>query len=196
MAIGVDGDVYAGTFPEGKIFKVDAGQKGGAPRSSPRCPARRTSGRLAFDAQAKALYAATGPEGKVFRIDQTGKAQVYFKSEDAHLVSVAVGDDGTVYAGSNGKALLYKITGPGRATVLYDFDTDDVKAIVVAPPEKGGAVYAVANKYSETFEPRPSATRHGPHPARPAPGASRARQGQLSCASRKDRRGEDDGPRR
>src|SRR5262249_25268325 len=74
-----------------------------------------------------------------------------------HLVSVAVGD-GAIYAGSNGKALLYKLTGPGRATVLYDFDADDVKGLAVG---KNGAVYAIANKYSEAFA-APKRNKTGP----------------------------------
>jgi len=174
MVVGFNGDVYAGTFPEGKVFKVTAAQKGGAAEAFVSLPGAEDVWSLAYDAKNKALYAATGPEGKVFRIDQAGVAQVYYKSDDAHVVSVAVADDGTVYAGTNGKALLYKITGPGRATVLYDFDTDDVKAIAVAP---SGAVYAIANKYNDTFT---SPKRNKPGPPAPQPAkASRPGKGLL-----------------
>ena len=161
MVVGWNGDVYAGSLPDGKVFKLGAAQKGGAAEAWVTLPGAEDVWSLAFDPKSKALYAATGPEGKLFRIDQGGKAQVYFKSDDPNLVSVAVADDGTVYAGSSGKALLYKITGPGRATVLYDFDTEDVKLLAVAPSEKGGAVYAVANKYSEGFV-MPKRNKQGP----------------------------------
>ncbi len=177
MVVGFNGDVYAGTFPDGKVFKVNAAQKGGAADAFATLPGAEDVWSLAFDAKNKALYAATGPEGKVFRIDQAGVAQVYYKSDDAHVVSVAVADDGTVYAGTNGKALLYKITGPGRATVLYDFDTDDVKAISVASAEKGGAVYAIANKYNESFL-SPKRNKQGPPSPQPAK-ASRPGKGLL-----------------
>src|SRR5262249_21418909 len=40
-------------------------------------------------------------------------------------------------------AKLYKIAGPGRATVLYDFGRTEVRAITVTDK---GAVYAVANE--------------------------------------------------
>jgi hypothetical protein len=182
MVVGFNGDVYAGTFPEGKVFKVSLAQKGGAAEAFASLPGAEDVWSLAFDAKNKALYAATGPEGKVFRIDQAGTAQVYYKSDDAHVVSVAVADDGTVYAGTNGKALLYKITGPGRATVLYDFDTDDVKAIAVAPIEKGGAVYAIANKYNETFT-LPKRNKGGPPAPQPAK-ATRPGKGLLMRFSR------------
>jgi hypothetical protein len=172
MVTGWNGDVYAATYPDGKVFKVAAGQKGGAAEVFAALPGAEDVWGLAFDPKGKALYAATGPEGKVFRLDQGGHAQVYYKSDDPNVMSVAVADDGTVYAGTSGKALLYKITGPGRATVLYDFEAEDVASIAVAP---SGAVYAVANKYSDSFV-APKRNKPGPptpqaaKPARPGKG--------------------------
>ena len=150
LVLAWNGDVIAGTFPDGKLFRLP---KGGGNGGQAAVFGTLEAGTedvwgLAFDPKAKVLYAATGPAGKLFRIDQAGKPQVYFDSEEPHLVSVAIGDDGALYAGSNGKALLYKITGPGRSSVLYDFDHDDVKAIV---PIRGGGIYAIANKYTEAF---------------------------------------------
>lgn len=170
LALAWDGDVIAGTFPEGKLFKLP---KGGGNGGAATAFGTLDSGTedvwgLAFDAKAKALYAATGPDGKLFRVDQAGKSQVYFDSDEAHLVSVAVADDGSVYAGSNGKALLYKLTGPGRASVVYDFEADDVKAIAVAP--KTGTLWVVANKYNETFT-APKRNRPGPPTPQPTKGA-------------------------
>ncbi len=168
MVVGWNGDVYASTYPDGKVFKMSAaGPKGGAAETFAALPGAEDVWALAFDAKNKALYAATGPEGKVFRIDQTGSAQVYYKSDDPNVMSVAVADDGAVYAGTSGKALLYKITGPGRASVLYDFETDDVWAIAVAP---SGAVYAVANKYNEGFV-APKRNKPGPPSPQPAKAA-------------------------
>ncbi|HVY49730.1 MAG TPA: hypothetical protein VHB21_27740 [Minicystis sp.] len=170
MAIGWNGDVFLGTFPDGKIFKIPANATGGGQAQV----FTAISGvediwALAFDAKAKALYAATGPGGKLYRIDERGSAQVYYDSKEPHLVSVAVAEDGTVYTGSNGKALLFKVTGPGRASVLYDFDTDDVKAIAIAPAARGGAIYAIANKYNEVFA-APKRNKLGP----PAPQSARS----------------------
>jgi hypothetical protein len=54
-----------------------------------------------------------------------------------------VGPDGTVYAGASEKAKLYKITGPGRATVLYDFGRTEVRGVYVTDK---GVVYAIANE--------------------------------------------------
>jgi hypothetical protein len=155
LAIGFDGAVFAGTFPDGKIFKIDpkaapAAKDGGAELQPwATLPDTEDVWDLAFDAKNKALYAATGPEGKLYRIDANGKAQVHFDSDDPHLVSVAIAADGTVYAGSSGKALLYHISGPGRATVVHDFEGDDVRSIAIVPAgmPHAGDMYVVANDY-------------------------------------------------
>ena len=179
MAQAWGGDVILGTFPEGKLFKLAAGAKGGgdpkqAAATFVTLPGAEDIWGLAFDAKNKALYAATGPEGKLFRIDQQGKAEVFFDSDEPHLTSVAVADDGTVYTGSNGKALLYKVTGPGRASVLHDFDADDVKALAIG---KNGELWAVANKYNETFS-SPKKNKGGP-PGPVAPRTTKPGKGLL-----------------
>ncbi len=164
MAVAWNGDVILGTFPEGKLYKMPAA-KGGAAEVFATLPGAEDIWSLAFDPKSKALFAATGPEGKLFRIDQQGKAQVHFESKQPHLMSVAVADDGTIYTGSNGKALLFKVSGPGRATVVHDFQGwDDVRVIVPLPGDKG--VYAVANKYNESFT-APKRNRTGPPQPQP-----------------------------
>lgn len=151
MVTAWGGDVIVGTFPEGKLFRLPGGKGDGKEAAKfADLPDTEDVWALAFDEKAKALYAATGPEGKIYKIDQSGKAQVHFDSDEAHIVSLALDASGNLYAGSNGKALLYKLTGPGRATILHDFEGDDVKAIAVAP---SGAVFAISNKYAETFAP-------------------------------------------
>src|SRR6185503_1368522 len=77
------------------------------------------------------------------------KAQVYFDSDEPHLVSLALAEGGTLYAGSSGKAVLYKINGPGRATVLYDLPGEDVKGIALGPK---GKVFAISNEYADLPE--------------------------------------------
>jgi hypothetical protein len=135
---GWGGAVYAGTLPDGEVWKY----AGGKAEKFVKLDSAEHVWQLAFDPKTKSLFAATGPEGKLFRIDQQGKAQVYFDAPEQHLMSVAVAPDGTVYTGSSDKAKLYRVSGPGRATVLYDFGRTEVRAIVVG--EKG-AVYAIAN---------------------------------------------------
>ncbi|MBM4376799.1 MAG: hypothetical protein FJ095_17090 [Deltaproteobacteria bacterium] len=153
LANGFDGMLFAGTFPNGAVYKIDPRgevSKDAAPQPPwLTLPDTENVWDLAYDPGAKVLYAATGPEGKLFRIDASGKAEVYFDSDEPHLVSVALASDGTVYTGSSGKALLYRLTAPGRASVVHDFEGDDVRSIVIAPQgmPHAGELYVTANDY-------------------------------------------------
>lgn len=144
LALGAGGAIYAATLPAGKIFKLDG--QGKATELPKIVDADNVLG-LAFDAKKNVLYAATGPHGKLFSIDAQGNANVLFDSDEGSLTSVAVADDGSVLAGSSGKGLVYKISGPGRATIVLDCPGDEAKAIA---PAKGGAAYVVCNEFGET----------------------------------------------
>jgi hypothetical protein len=156
--------IFAATIPNGRVFRIEANK---ATKFVDLDGADHVWA-LAFDAKQGALYAATGPHGKIFRIDAAGKAQVYFESDEPHIVSLALSADGVLYAGSSGKAILYKITGPGRATVLYDFPGEDVKAIALGARD---AVYAISNEYAEL----PDIPKRSPGGTAPAAPVSAAR---------------------
>jgi hypothetical protein len=138
------GSVVLGTLPAGKVMKWERGKLA---EFATLTGAEHVFA-LAFDAKNNALYAATGPEGKLFRLNANGTAQVYFDAEEQHLMSVAVGPDGSVYTGASDKAKLYKVSGPGRGSVLYDFGRTEVRAVSVAG---NGDVYAVANDLKSGF---------------------------------------------
>ncbi len=161
---GAGGVVYAGTIPEGKVFKIAQGKAD----VFATIPDAKHVWALALDKTKRTLFAGVGPEGKVIRIAADGSSSVYFQTDETNIVSLAVADGGDVYAGSQGKALLYKITGPGRATVLYDFAGEEVKAIALA---KGGAIFAIANEYGEPPEvpKRNPAAAHAPAGPQTAP---------------------------
>ena len=92
-----------------------------------------------------------------------GRSEVYFKCDEPHLVSLAVLANGDVLAGSSGKGILYRIAGPGRASVFYDFVGDEVKSLAVTD---AGVVYAIVNEYAEP----PDVPRRGGSAGRTAPG--------------------------
>lgn len=154
------GTVVMGTLPDGKVMKLDRGKVSDLTTIK----GVEHVWAVAFDKKSNSVFAATGPEGKLYRIDQGGTAQVYFDAAEQHLMSVAVGPDGTVYTGASDKAKLYKVSGPGRGTVMHDFARTEVRAIAVGPK---GEVYAIANEIqSGAFTPsrrdRPTPEAAGP----------------------------------
>ena len=171
LAEDAHGNVYAATFPDAKIYRVSQGKAD----VFATIPDATYVWALAFDKGKTNLFAAVGLEqGRVFRISPGGQPEVLFRSDEPHIVSLAVAPNGDVLAGSSGKGLLYRITGPGRATVLYDFPGDEVKGIAAAAD---GTIWAIANEYTEPPEvPRRSSSslRSAAGPAnittRPKPG--------------------------
>ena len=111
-----NGTIYAATMPDGKIFKLAQGKAD----LFTTLPDTSHVWALVLDRAGTGLFAATGPEGKVFRIEPTGASSVYYRSTEGHLVSLGDDRQRRSLAGSSGKGNLYRITGPGRATVLAD----------------------------------------------------------------------------
>lgn len=97
---------------------------------------------LSYDSSTKALYAATGPFGRLYRVTADGTAQLYFDSEQGHVMSV-LARSGKVYCGTSETAQLFEITGPGRAQVLYDFGPTEVRGLELG---QDGSLYAIVNE--------------------------------------------------
>jgi hypothetical protein len=135
--------VFAATLPGGKIFKIDGG---GALTELPAIPDAENIFALAYDPKKNGFYAATGPNGKLFFVQPGGAAQLVFDSDEPNLVSVAVAPDGTVYTGSSGKGILFKVTGPGKAVVHASPSGDEVKEIQFG---KKGELFLIANEMGE-----------------------------------------------
>ena len=158
-----NGSIFAATMPDGKVFKLAQG------KADLFATLADTSHvwALVLDRAGTGLFAATGPEGKVFRIEPTGASSVYYRSTEGHLVSLAMMENGDLLAGSSGKGNLYRITGPGRASVLATLPGEEVKAVAVAK----GVIWAVGNEYGEAPEPPKRSPAAGRTPAGPASSA-------------------------
>jgi hypothetical protein len=168
-----NGTIYAATIPDGKIFKLSQGKAD----VFATLPDASHVWALALDKNGAGLFAGTGPEGKVFHVEPNGSSSVYFKSTEPHLVSLALADNGDLYAGSSGKGQLYKITGPGRATVIGDMPGEEVKGLAVG---KGNVLWVISNEYGEIPEAPKRSAAAGRVPAGPSsPAKTKPGKGQL-----------------
>lgn len=149
LAVGAGTTVYAGTIPDGKIFRVSQGKA----ELFATLPDVHNIWALAYDKTRGDLFAAVGPEGRVFRIAANGSAAVYLSTDEPNLVSLAIGSGGEVYAGSSGRGLLYRINGPGRASVVFDFPGDTATEVRAIALTKSGGLYVLDNEYSEPPDP-------------------------------------------
>jgi hypothetical protein len=118
-----DGTVYAGTSPNGKVYRIADGAA--EPFFSPGetyiwSIARSAAGRL---------LVATGTEGRLWQVDAEGHGEVLFDSEDTHIRSLKLLSDGDLLAGTAGEGLILRIDPSGRARTLYDGAQPEVVAV-------------------------------------------------------------------
>ena len=142
--VDADGAVYAGSSPDGKVYR------------------KRPDGEVeaVFDPEAKYIWAllgdgdggllvGTGPEGKLHRVDlSSGESTLLYDSTDLHIRSLARRADGTLFAGTAGEGLLLEIDAAGSARTLYDAAGPEVLAIVRGDE---GAFYATALASEASF---------------------------------------------
>ena len=141
LAFGRDGALYAGTLPNGRIYRVDP--RTGATKLYTTPKGAKHIWALLYNKKRGKLVAATGPEGKLFEIDGVGRARELYKAEAAHIMALATDRKGYLYAGTSDAALLVRIAPDGGATVVHDFPGNEVTAIDV----QGGQIAVAANQF-------------------------------------------------
>ncbi len=166
VRVGPDGAIYAATLPSGKVYKLDphAENKNDESATVIFDPAGTQEKPkyvwdLAFDAQGR-LYIATGAPAAIYRVSiganltTPSKAELFFKSDEEHIRSLAFDKSGNLIAGSDGTGLVYRIDPAGKAFVLYDAPKKEITSVVVAPD---GAIYAagVGEKGRNNLPPLP-----------------------------------------
>ena len=121
-----DGALYAGTSPNGKIYRVDPDAGKATPLFDP-----KAAYIWAIDFSGNDLLAATGVEGKLFRVTGAGEGKVLFDASDTHLRSLAVRKDGSILVGGSGKGRIYEVRPDGGAHALFDSPLSEISAIYV-----------------------------------------------------------------
>jgi hypothetical protein len=137
FAVTVDksGVVYAGTSPEGKVWRIENGKA-----SEYFDPKARYIWSLAAGPDG-ALFVGTGDQGKVFRVTAAGAGEVYYETGQSHITGMAVDSQGRLLAGTEPNGILYRISAKDKAFVLYDASLPEIRAIVPMPD---GSIYAAA----------------------------------------------------
>ena len=159
IRVAPDGSVYAATLPSGKVYKLDPHVENKNDDSAtvvfdPAATQEKPKyvWDIAFDAQGRA-YIATGGPAAIYRLG-AGKPELFYKSDEEHIRSLAFDKSGNLIAGSDGTGLIYRIDPAGKAFVLYDAPKREITSVAVAPD---GTIYAagVGEKGRNNLPPLP-----------------------------------------
>ena len=170
MRMGPDGALYAATMPSGRVYRLNPGA--GAKQdeasatvvfdSSQLGDGKFSSGKphfiwdLTFDAAGR-LYIATGGPAAIYRVDlgaAGARPELFFRSDEAHIRSLAWDAKGNLIAGSDGSGLIYRISPQGKGYVLFEAPRREITAVVVGA---NGVIYAasVGDKSRNPLPPLP-----------------------------------------
>jgi len=113
LRMSPDGALFAATSPDGKVYRIDSPQTGAAakvvfdPAETQEKPKYIWDLAVGKDGE---LYVATGAPAVVYRVAPGGaKPAVLFKTSDQHIRCVLLAPNGSLFAGSDGAGVIYKI---------------------------------------------------------------------------------------
>jgi WD40 repeat protein len=173
VRLGPDGALYAATLPSGKVYKLNPEAKAKQDESN----ATVVFDAAAFDESASKdktdkkshyiwemtfdkagrLYIATGGPGAIYRVDvnkQGARPELFFKSDEEHIRSLAWDAKGNLIAGSDGSGLVYRISPDGKGYVLFEAPRREITSLAVS---ENGTIYAasVGDKSRNPLPPLP-----------------------------------------
>lgn len=139
-------NLYVGTSPDGKIYKVTPGGQ----KSILFDTKTKYIWALAIDHDGN-LFVGTGDQGKVFIVPPDGKGEVFYQTDQRHARSLALNGKGDLLIGTDPDGLIIRlridrkagqpIPTAGRSFVLYETDKKEVTSLT---EDGSGNLYAAA----------------------------------------------------
>jgi hypothetical protein len=158
---GLDGSVLVETSPDGKVYRVPASGGSGDPVVVFDPATTEEKPKYLWDlavGKGGEVYVAAGAPAVVYRVPAGGgKAEVLFKTADQHIRCLLMGPDGTLWAGSDGSGVIYKIapwTAGAKPFAVYSAGRREITSLAM---DAGGNIYAagVGTKGHTTLPPLP-----------------------------------------
>lgn len=135
VCIDSKGTLYAGSSPNGALYRIENGQAHQIWRS----PAKYIWAiQVSPDG---AVFVSTGEPGNIYRIRPGGEADLYYETGQTNVTALTLSDNGRLYAGTDPNGLVYEISAPGRGAILYDSTLPEIRALALDP---NGNLYVAA----------------------------------------------------
>jgi sugar lactone lactonase YvrE len=157
LARDAAGNLYAGTSPNGRVFRITPDGKGTEVLSlNGARPATEAGGKFVLCLVAGAdgaIYAGTGPEGRIFRLRPGQPAEEMAKLPADCVTALTPTPDGGLYAGTAETGAVFRVEPDGRARVLYDTDQAVISGLAL---DRAGNVYAACAPSGEVYRITPA----------------------------------------
>lgn len=123
LLVKSNGEVYAGTSPSGKIYKIGKDKKVVEFFN----PDEKFIWDMKEDKEGN-IICAVGNGGGVYEIKGHGDGYKIFAAEDSHIVTLFITKDNSILAGSGDRGIVYKINNR-KVKVLFDSPFEEIKGI-------------------------------------------------------------------
>jgi len=123
LLVKSNGEVYAGTSPGGKIYKIGKDKKVIEFFN----PDEKFIWDMKEDKEGN-IICAVGNDGGVYKIKGYGDGYKIFEAEDSHIVTLFITKNNSILAGSGDRGIIYKINN-GKVKVLFDSPFEEIKGI-------------------------------------------------------------------
>ncbi|HEU0254084.1 MAG TPA: hypothetical protein VFR12_13710, partial [Pyrinomonadaceae bacterium] len=139
LAVGRDGVLYAGTSPDGKVYRIAADGKADVYFD----PGDKYIWSIAVMADGS-LAVGTGDNGKLYRVRAAGAnpdSSLLVSTNQTHVISLAVTAQGDLIAGTDSGGLVLRVSPEGKTFALFDTQLREIHALA---PAADGSIYALA----------------------------------------------------
>ncbi|MCY7376045.1 MAG: hypothetical protein LH472_08755, partial [Pyrinomonadaceae bacterium] len=139
LAIGKAGELFAGTSPDGKVYRIDG----------------NGSATIYFEPKEKYIWSlailndgslaiGTGENGKIYKVKSANAApetSLLFDTSETHIIALTTDSKGNLYAGTDGSGLVLRFSADGKPFALLDSSLREIHSLAVGAD---GSVYALA----------------------------------------------------
>jgi hypothetical protein len=144
LQVAADGSVLAATSPDGKVYRIPQG--GGSATVVFDPATTEDKPKYLWDiavGKGGEVYVAAGAPAIVYRVPAGGgKAEVLYKTSDQHIRCLLLGPDGTLWAGSDGAGVIYRLdtkTAGAKPFAVYAAPRKEITALAL---DAAGNLYA------------------------------------------------------
>ena len=153
-----DGSLLVATSPDGKVYRVPSMGGAAAVVFDPAMTEEKPKYLWDVAETGGSVFVATGAPAVVYRVPGNGgKAEVLFKTTDQHIRCLLAAKDGTLWAGSDGSGVIYRINPAQPEAKPFAVYAASKREITALAQDPSGNLYAagVGGKGNSTLPPLP-----------------------------------------